>query len=58
MKAEFRFSPRPNRAKEINWRPWGDAAFAEALVEDKPVFLAISGVWCQSCQTMDETACC
>jgi uncharacterized protein YyaL (SSP411 family) len=56
QKEEFRFSPRPNRAREVNWRPWGDEAFAEALVEDKPVFLAITGGWCRQCQLMDETS--
>jgi len=54
MEGKFRFSPRPNRAHEINWRPWGDEAFAVALVEDKPVFLTIGAVWCQGCHLMDE----
>src|SRR5438067_2137279 len=54
--AEFHFSPRPNRAGEIAWRPWGDAAFAEARSEDKPVLLAISAVWCHWCHVMDETS--
>ncbi len=56
MKAEFRFSPRPNRAHEINWRPWDDRTFAEALVEDRPVLLCISAVWCRRCHVMDETS--
>jgi len=56
MKAAFRFSPRSNRAHEINWRPWGDRAFAEALAEDKPVFLCIAAVWCRRCHVMDETS--
>ena len=50
------FSPRPNRAHEIAWRPWGDAAFAEAAAADKPVLLAISAVWCHWCHVMDETS--
>jgi hypothetical protein len=54
--AEFHFSPRPNRAGEIAWRPWGDAAFAEARSADKPVLLAISAVWCHWCHVMDETS--
>lgn len=54
-KEEFRFSPRPNRASEIKWRPWGEQAFAEALIEDKPVFLALIGSWCHWCHVMDET---
>lgn len=54
--SEFRFSPRPNRASEINWRSWGDAAFAEAREQGKPVLLAISAVWCHWCHVMDETS--
>ena len=51
----FRFSPRPNRAAEIGWRPWGEKAFQEAQVADKPVLLAISAVWCHWCHVMDRT---
>ncbi|HJW47824.1 MAG TPA: DUF255 domain-containing protein [Candidatus Limnocylindria bacterium] len=54
--SEFRFSPRPNRASEIKWRSWGDAAFAEAREQGKPVLLAISAVWCHWCHVMDETS--
>jgi uncharacterized protein len=54
--SEFRFSPRPNRANEIKWRSWGDAAFAEARDQGKPVLLAISAVWCHWCHVMDETS--
>ncbi len=50
------FSPRPNRAHEIAWRPWGDEAFAEAHAADKPVLLSISAVWCHWCHVMDETS--
>ncbi len=25
----------------INWYPWGEEAFADAKVQDKPVFLSI-----------------
>jgi uncharacterized protein len=53
---EFRFSPRPNRASEIKWRTWGDAAFGEAREQNKPVLLAISAVWCHWCHVMDETS--
>ena len=52
----LRFSPRPNRAAEIGWRPWGEKAFQEAQVADKPVLLAISAVWCHWCHVMDETS--
>ena len=51
----FRFSPRPNRAAEINWREWGRGAFAEAEREEKLLLLSISAVWCHWCHVMDET---
>jgi len=54
--SDFHFSPRPNRAHEIAWRPWGDEAFSEAKASDKPVLLAISAVWCHWCHVMDETS--
>ncbi|HEY6202300.1 MAG TPA: DUF255 domain-containing protein [Candidatus Limnocylindria bacterium] len=54
--SEFRFSPRPNRASEIQWRAWGDAAFEAAREQNKPVLLAISAVWCHWCHVMDETS--
>ena len=53
---EFRFSPRPNRAREIAWMPWGDDAFARAAAEEKPILLSISAVWCHWCHVMDETS--
>ena len=53
---EFRFSPRPNRANEIAWQPWGEEAFRRAEEEGKPVLLSISAVWCHWCHVMDETS--
>jgi uncharacterized protein len=53
---EFHFSPRPNRAHEIAWMPWGAEAFARAEAEQKPILLAISAVWCHWCHVMDETS--
>ena len=52
----FHFSPRPNRANEVQWREWGEAAFAEAAAADRPVLLGISAVWCHWCHVMDETS--
>jgi len=54
--SEFHFSPRPNRAHEIAWMPWGAEAFARAEAEQKPILLAISAVWCHWCHVMDETS--
>ena len=53
---DFRFSPRPNRAGEIKWRPWGEPAFAEARRLGRPVLLSLSAVWCHWCHVMDETS--
>ena len=53
---DFRFSPRPNRAREIKWRPWGEPAFAEARRLGRPVLLSLSAVWCHWCHVMDETS--
>jgi uncharacterized protein YyaL (SSP411 family) len=50
------FSPRPNRAHEIAWLPWGSEAFERAQREEKPILLAISAVWCHWCHVMDETS--
>jgi uncharacterized protein YyaL (SSP411 family) len=54
--SDFHFSPRPNRAGEIAWQPWEEAAFARAAREQKPVLLSISAVWCHWCHVMDETS--
>jgi uncharacterized protein len=54
--SDFRFSPRPNRAGEIAWMPWGPQAFARAAEQDKPILLSISAVWCHWCHVMDETS--
>jgi uncharacterized protein YyaL (SSP411 family) len=52
---EFHFSPRPNRAGEINWHQWSPGAFDEARVSGRPILLSISAVWCHWCHVMDET---
>ncbi|HXM55039.1 MAG TPA: DUF255 domain-containing protein, partial [Candidatus Dormibacteraeota bacterium] len=54
--SQFHFSPRPNRAAEIHWRPWSAEAFEQARSEDKPILLSISAVWCHWCHVMDETS--
>jgi uncharacterized protein YyaL (SSP411 family) len=53
--AGFHFSPRANRAAEINWHPWSPAAFEEARQSGRPILLSISAVWCHWCHVMDET---
>ena len=53
--ADFRFSPRPNKAGLIHWHQWGREPFSEAKKLHKPVLLALSAVWCHWCHVMDET---
>ncbi len=37
----------------VHWLPWGDAAFARARTENKPILLDIGAVWCHWCHVMD-----
>jgi uncharacterized protein len=37
----------------IDWYEWGDAAFARARAEDKPMLLDIGAVWCHWCHVID-----
>ena len=44
---------RSARHQPVQWRPWGEAAFALAQSEDKPILLDIGAVWCHWCHVMD-----
>jgi uncharacterized protein YyaL (SSP411 family) len=44
---------RSARHQPVKWHPWGQAAFALAQVEDKPILLDIGAVWCHWCHVMD-----
>lgn len=37
----------------IDWRPWGEEAFAEAQNSDKPVFLSVGYTTCHWCHVME-----
>ena len=37
----------------VHWMPWGDAAFARARAQHKPILLDIGAVWCHWCHVMD-----
>jgi hypothetical protein len=37
----------------VQWHAWGEAAFARAQAENKPVLLDIGAVWCHWCHVMD-----
>src|SRR4051812_4801170 len=36
----------------VNWLPWGEAAFAQARAEQKPIFLSIGYSTCHWCHVM------
>jgi len=38
----------------VDWRPWGDEAFAEARARDIPVFLSVGYSTCHWCHVMEE----
>jgi hypothetical protein len=44
---------RSARHQPVRWHAWGEAAFARAQAEDKPVLLDIGAVWCHWCHVMD-----
>ena len=44
---------RSARHQPIWWHAWGEAAFARAQAEDKPILLDIGAVWCHWCHVMD-----
>jgi uncharacterized protein YyaL (SSP411 family) len=44
---------RSARHQPVDWHPWGEAAFARAKAEDKPILLDIGAVWCHWCHVMD-----
>jgi len=37
----------------VDWLPWGEAAFAKARAENKPVFLSIGYSTCHWCHVME-----
>jgi len=37
----------------VDWRPWGEEAFAQAQSEDKPIFLSIGYSTCHWCHVME-----
>jgi len=37
----------------VNWHEWGEAAFARARAEAKPILLDIGAVWCHWCHVID-----
>jgi uncharacterized protein len=37
----------------VDWHEWGEAAFAKAHAESKPILLDIGAVWCHWCHVID-----
>jgi hypothetical protein len=37
----------------VEWRDWGEAAFAEAAETGRPVLLSLTATWCADCHRMD-----
>ncbi|MBV9867563.1 MAG: thioredoxin domain-containing protein [Abitibacteriaceae bacterium] len=37
----------------VDWMPWGEAAFARARAEDKPIFLSVGYSTCHWCHVME-----
>jgi len=44
---------RSARHQPVQWHVWGEAAFAQAQSENKPILLDIGAVWCHWCHVMD-----
>jgi len=40
----------------VDWYPWGEAAFAKATAENKPVFVSIGYATCHWCHVMEHEA--
>ncbi len=43
---------RQHAHNPVDWMPWGEAAFAKARAEDKPIFLSIGYSTCHWCHVM------
>jgi uncharacterized protein len=41
-----------HRDNPVDWRPWGEAALAEAKAQDKPILLSIGYSACHWCHVM------
>jgi uncharacterized protein len=39
---------------DIEWREWGEEAFARARQSGRPVLLSLTATWCHACHRMDD----
>jgi len=44
---------RQHAHNPVEWYPWGDEAFVEAAIQDKPIFLSIGYATCHWCHVME-----
>ncbi|WP_336343187.1 DUF255 domain-containing protein [Halalkalicoccus ordinarius] len=44
----------PAAESPVDWREWGEPAFAAASEAGRPVLLSLSATWCEDCHEMDE----
>ena len=44
---------RSAKRQPVDWKEWGQDAFALAQEQDKPILLDIGAVWCHWCHVMD-----
>ncbi|MCU1320071.1 MAG: hypothetical protein JWP98_1589, partial [Edaphobacter sp.] len=44
---------RSAKHQPVDWKEWGQDAFALAQEQDKPILLDIGAVWCHWCHVMD-----
>jgi uncharacterized protein len=44
---------RQHAHNPVDWYPWGEAAFAKARAEDKPIFLSVGYSTCHWCHVME-----
>ena len=42
-----------NESTRVEWRPWGQEAFAEAERTATPILLSLTATWCGACHVMD-----
>src|SRR5258708_38808012 len=47
---------RSARHQPVESHPWGEARFARAQAENKPILLDIGAVWCHWCHVVDREA--
>jgi thiol:disulfide interchange protein DsbD len=40
----------PTSNTSLTWQPWSEAAVAQSLAQDRPVFVDFTAAWCVTCQ--------